>query len=98
MKKKCVYCGARTAPCSTGTGFFAGAKRPVQDNHSPPSNAEAENKWSYTSAPHQGTETENLYFLRKILASKIYVALSFDAKIPDMKHTKQPLSVTTLPT
>jgi hypothetical protein len=85
-------------PAQRVPGSSPGRSDRCKDNHSPPSNAEAENKWSDTSAPHQGIETENLYFLRKILASKIYVALSFDAKIPDMKHTKQPLSVTTLPT
>jgi hypothetical protein len=38
-----------------GTGYFPGVKRPGRDaDHPPPSSAEIENEYSYTSTPPLG--------------------------------------------
>jgi hypothetical protein len=43
--------------CTMGTGSFQGVKRPGRGaDHPPPSSAEVENEWSYTSTPPLGHE------------------------------------------
>jgi hypothetical protein len=46
---------AHLASCTMGTGSFPGVKRPGRGaDHPPPSSAEVENEWRYTSAPPLG--------------------------------------------
>jgi hypothetical protein len=47
--------GAHPASCTMGTRSFPGVKRPGRGaNHPPPSSAEVENEYSYTSTPSVG--------------------------------------------
>jgi hypothetical protein len=47
--------GSHPASCTMGIGSFPGVKRPGRGaDHPPPSSAEVENEWSYTSTPPLG--------------------------------------------
>jgi hypothetical protein len=44
-------------------GYFPEIKRPGYDvEHSPPSNAEVKNKWTYASTPLHGVDRDNFYY------------------------------------